>query len=236
MPVLTVTIVILLVGMYASYAAGKLTMGGALTGGGIAFVISMAMGYTGLGMLGFFFLSAVLATSHKKQQKRALTDKGHQQKRDAWQVLANGGMAAFAGLQMLFIPFAADLFAVLLATALASATADTLSSELGTVYGKRFYNIITFKPDEKGRDGVISVEGLLIGLAGSAAVAVIFYIGFVSEIRSCIYIVIGGTIGNLSDSILGATLERKGKLGNNAVNFLNTFIAALAAFILTVLT
>jgi uncharacterized membrane protein len=40
-------------------------------------------------------------------------------------------------------------------------------------------------------------------------------------------IVLTGTIGNLADSILGATYERKGAIGNNAVNFLNTLIAAL---------
>jgi uncharacterized membrane protein len=59
-------------------------------------------------------------------------------------VLANGGVAALFGLLMLLVagPIA-PLFAVLMAAALSSAMADTLSSELGTVYGSRFYNIIT---------------------------------------------------------------------------------------------
>ncbi len=40
------------------------------------------------------------------------------------------------------------------------------------------------------------------------------------------------TFGNLVDSILGATLERKGHLSNNAVNFLNTFAAAALTWLL----
>jgi uncharacterized membrane protein len=36
-------------------------------------------------------------------------------------------------------------------------------------------------------------------------------------------------MGNLADSFMGATLERQQVLSNNAVNFLNTFLAALVA-------
>jgi uncharacterized protein (TIGR00297 family) len=89
-------------------------------------------------------------------------------------VLANGGVAALCGLLIWLIPSPGYPLIILLAAALSSATADTLSSELGTVYGRRFYNIISFKPDEKGRDGVISLEGTMTGIAGSAVIAVIY--------------------------------------------------------------
>jgi uncharacterized membrane protein len=46
------------------------------------------------------------------------------------------------------------------------------------------------------------------------------------------WIVVAGTAGNLADSYLGATLERKQLLSNDAVNFLNTAIAALIAYLL----
>jgi uncharacterized membrane protein len=42
-----------------------------------------------------------------------------------------------------------------------------------------------------------------------------------------IWIVVAGFAGNLADSILGASLERKGWLKNDQVNFLNTLIAAI---------
>ena len=47
-------------------------------------------------------------------------------------------------------------------------------------------------------------------------------------------ITVAGTIGNLADSVLGATLERAGVLSNDGVNFFNTLTAALVAGCLAV--
>jgi uncharacterized membrane protein len=41
------------------------------------------------------------------------------------------------------------------------------------------------------------------------------------------WIVLAGFAGNVADSLLGASLERKGFLKNDQVNFLNTLIAAM---------
>jgi len=40
---------------------------------------------------------------------------------------------------------------------------------------------------------------------------------------------VAGTLGSFADSYLGALLERRGWIGNDAVNFLSTTIAALIA-------
>jgi len=42
-----------------------------------------------------------------------------------------------------------------------------------------------------------------------------------------------GTVGGIVDSLLGATLERRGLLNNDGVNFTNTLAGALAAAGLT---
>jgi uncharacterized protein (TIGR00297 family) len=223
--------VILLTACYASYKTSKLTGSGAITGGVVALCIYLGTGFTGIAMLATFFVLATIATSHKKNAKRKLGDGQHPEKRDARQVLANGGLPAILGLLAFIIPDNALLATVLMAAAFASATADTLSSELGTVYGKRFYNIITFKPDEKGRDGVISLEGTIIGIAGAAVIAVVYAIGFGWN-SMFLNIIIAGTAGNIADSILGATLERKGYMNNNEVNFLNTFISVIVCCLL----
>jgi uncharacterized protein (TIGR00297 family) len=113
-----------------------------------------------------------------------------------------------------------------MAACFSSATADTLSSELGTVYGRKFYRITTLRPDKKGLDGVISFEGTLIGLCGSAVIAALYAIPYNGQFFTTV--VLAGTAGNLADSFLGAVWERKGRLSNDAVNFLNTLVAGIA--------
>ncbi|MES2064781.1 MAG: DUF92 domain-containing protein [Bacteroidota bacterium] len=227
-------LIILIAASYASYKTGKLTEGGAITGGLVGLCIYLGTGYTGIAMLAMFFILSVVATSHKKQEKRKLGEGSHAEKRDARQVLANGGLPAILGILAVAMPDNTLLATVFMAAVFASATADTLSSELGTVYGTRFYNILNLKPGEKGRDGVISLEGTLIGLAGSAAIACVYSFTFGWN-GTFFNIIIAGTIGNLADSVLGATLERKGYMNNNEVNFLNTFIAVIASCLLLLL-
>lgn len=218
------------VGVLLSIKKNKLTTGGALTGGIIAVLILYGTGAMNVIMMAVYFILAILATNYKRKEKQFFKNE-ETIKRDAFQVLANGGIAGLCGVAALVFPYNIPLFIFLLAASLSSAIADTLSSELGTVYGKNFVNILTLKKDKKGLDGVVSFEGTLIGIGGSLIIALIY--SWVSgwTIYSTL-IVIAGTIGNLFDSILGASLERKGILGNNTVNFLNTLIAALMAFLL----
>ncbi|QHS57091.1 DUF92 domain-containing protein [Mucilaginibacter sp. 14171R-50] len=227
----TVIYLIVLFGAaYASYKTGKLTSGGAVMGIIVAISIYLGTGLKGIAMLAAFFISATIATSHSKGKKPAGSNT-HQEKRDATQVLANGGLPALIGLVAFIVPGNGLLAAVLTAAAFASATADTLSSELGTVYGKRFYNIINFRADENGRDGVISLEGTLIGIAGSVVIAALFAASFGLN-STFLYIIIAGTAGNLADSVLGATLEKKRLMNNNEVNFINTVTAAVICCLL----
>ncbi|AMR34598.1 hypothetical protein A0256_17135 [Mucilaginibacter sp. PAMC 26640] len=231
---LTSTIIfifILLLVSVSVYALGKLTLAGTITGALTAISLYLGFLFAGLSLLGTFFILATLATWWQKRVKAQTGNFKHPEKRNAYQVVANGGIAAFFGLLNFYGFSYYNSFATLAAAALASATADTLSSEMGTVYGKRFYNVITFKTDLNGRDGVISLEGTLIGIAGSVAIALVFSVsaGFS---RHSIIILIAGTAGNLFDSVLGATLERKGYIKNNIVNFLNTAFAALLAYLI----
>jgi uncharacterized protein (TIGR00297 family) len=224
--------IFLIVGMILSTWFKKLTIRAAITGGLTGLLIYQGAGLTGLAILTLFFILGSGATGWQMRSKQQIgaaeKDKG---RRTAGQVIANGGIAALLGAIMWRMPEAVASHRIMMAGSLAAATADTLASELGTVYGKRFYNIITFKKDERGLDGVVSLEGTLIGIIGAALIAIVYSVGFGWSINF-LCIVIGGAVGNLADSVLGATLERKHLIGNNVVNFLNTLIGALVCLLL----
>ncbi|AEV98330.1 hypothetical protein A4D02_22745 [Niastella koreensis] len=222
---------IVLVFIVASVAATiifrKLTIAGAFTGGLMAALLYKGLGVTGIVLLGAFFVAGTLATSlgRRKKERLGIAEKNKGQ-RTASQVLANGGVAALAGLLAWIFPQHIIAWRLATAASLASASADTLSSELGSIYGKNFYNILTFKKDTCGLDGVISLEGTLWGIAGSLLIAFI-YIAAYGYHSLVWWIVLAGFIGNMTDSLLGAALERKGWIKNDQVNFLNTLVAGL---------
>lgn len=226
-------VLILIAGVIYSISARKLTPAAALTGAIVACLVFAGAGYTGVAMMTTFFILGSAATSWQKHQKQDFTNtEEHQGGRSAAQVLANAGVGGITGLLVLLFPAYTTIWILMMAASFASATADTLSSELGTIYGRRFFNIITLKADQRGLDGVISMEGVLFGLGGSYVIALAYTIGFGWSNSNFIWIIIAGTIGNLTDSALGALLERRGHLGNNTVNFLNTLMAALVMLLI----
>ena len=216
-------------GMAYSVRAGKLTTAAAVTGGALGLLIYLGGGFTGLALLALFFGLGTAASGWRVADKRRLglaeENKG---RRTAGQVLANAGVAGGLGLLAWQLPTAAPLAGLMLAGSFAAAAADTLASELGNVYGRRYYNILSLKPDTRGLNGVVSLEGTLLGLAGSAVLAAAYCTGF-GWGPAFGWLLVAGTAGNLVDSVLGATLERGGVLGNNAVNLLNTLTGALVA-------
>ncbi len=227
-----IILLILLLGSALSYTTKKLTLAGAITGAIVGLLMYKAAGLTGLIILAVFFISASWATKWQLAKKVAIgAAEGNKGRRTAGQVLANGGVSALLGGATWFFPESTSTISLMMAGSFAAATADTLSSELGLVYGRRFYNILTFKKEEPGPDGVVSVEGTLIGLIGAILIATIYSIGFGWGVAIC-WIVLAGFTGNLVDSVLGAALERKGVIGNNVVNFLNTGVGALVCWLL----
>ena len=216
-------------GMAYSVRAGKLTTAAACTGGVLGLFIYLGGGFGGLALLALFFGLGTAASSWRVADKRRLgLAEENRGRRTAGQVVANAGVAGLLGLLAWQWPPTAPLARLMLAGSFAAATADTLASELGNVYGRRYYNILTLKPDTRGLNGVISLEGTALGLAGTAGLAAAYCLG-AGWGPAFGWLLVAGTAGNLADSVLGATLERRGVLGNNTVNFLNTLTGALVA-------
>ncbi|WP_460567058.1 DUF92 domain-containing protein [Flaviaesturariibacter terrae] len=224
----------------------KLSPAAGVAGALVAAGLYLGLGYAGLGLLGAFFVLGTAATSYrngwKEEQglREGLDRAGPQRGRTAVQVWANGGVAALCALGAAFARdwqrsecapdyLWARLLCLMAAAALSAATADTLASELGNAWGRRYINIRSLRPDSRGRDGAISIEGTLAGLAGSAIIALL-YCGTVQPgVRAAFVLLAAGTFGNLADSWLGATLQQRGRLSNDGVNLLNTLLAALFA-------
>ena len=218
--------------MFWSTRARKLTKAGAFVGGFIGLLVYMGAGFTGLLMMTVFFLMGTAATSWRKgvKETHGVAEESNEG-RTAGQVIANAGVAGLLAACAFLLPAKATLFHLMLAAGFASAAADTVSSELGNVYGSRYYNILTFKRDQRGLNGVVSLEGSLAGVAASIVIALVYAAGYGWNKNGAL-IVLAGTFGNLLDSILGATLERKGVVNNDVVNFLNTLAAALMVLLL----
>lgn len=229
-PYLPLVLLLLLAVMVLSVKARKLTLAAAFMALAIGLSVLQAAQLKGVAMLMAFFGLSVLATSHKKNLKIKLNSENKDHTgRNTGQVIANGGIAGLMGLLAIIDPVHSASYQLMMAASLASALSDTLSSELGMVYGRHYYNIVSLKKDENGKDGVVSLEGTFIGAAGALIIALI-YSGFSKQIW---VILAAGIFGNLCDSILGATLEQKQLIGNNTVNFLNTLIAALFALLIS---
>lgn len=230
-------LLLLIAGSAASARWKKLTPAAAALGALLGGIIFSGDGYRGIIELALFFILGTSATAWKKKEKlRVKGHASHQPQRTTGQVFANGGVAAIMGALIIAFPTHKALLSLALAASLSAATADTLSSELGIVYGRRCYNILTWKKEERGLDGVISTEGTCFGIAGSILIASAYTLTTAWNPGAFLLIVLAGTAGNLADSLLGALFERGGILNNNAVNFLNTLTAALLGYVLAWLT
>ncbi|MGY0036962.1 DUF92 domain-containing protein [Pedobacter sp. NJ-S-72] len=179
----------------------------------------MALVIWGWLLLAAFFLCGTLSTAWGRKLKEQLDKPGDSAQRKPGQVLANAGTATIFSFLAIIFPGYATVLLLMIAGSFASATADTLSSELGMLYGKRFYNCLIWKKDTRGLDGVISLEGTLIGVAGAGLIALIYALFIMADSRIFIIVFFAGFAGNLSDSVMGASLERRNFLSNNWVNF-----------------
>ena len=110
---------------------------------------------------------------------------------------------------------------------IATATADTMASEVGVATTPRL--ITNFKKVPPGTDGGVSVLGTFAGIVGAGLIGLAAYkLGnYPDLVRTMVIALVAGTFGCLVDSILGAILEIKGYLTNEHVNLLATLAGAL---------
>lgn len=206
-----------------SIVSRKIDIPGAIAGFLLTLAMFLGASWYGIVLLTSFFVLGTLASVWKRKEKEAMAlaqEKGG--KRGIINALSNGAVAGITGLLAWIFPETREICILMMTASLAAATSDTLSSELGNVYGKRYWDILSWKPGQKGNDGIISLEGSMAGVFGAACISMLFGAFFGWEMKALAIIFLSGLIGNLLDSILGASLQRRGLMNNHAVNFWNT--------------
>jgi uncharacterized protein (TIGR00297 family) len=179
------------------------------------------------------FLLTFAATRFGRARKEAMGVAEGKQGRRAAQVLANLGAAAMLAAGGSAGSFVSSAMLAACVAALAEATADTVSSEMGqalsgTRWGGRTLLITTGKVVAAGTDGGVSVVGTACGAI--AAAVVVGASPLAHSPGPAMAVFVAACAGLIFDSLLGATVERRGWLGNDLVNFSSTVFAAAVAW------
>lgn len=232
---------------YLAYAKDVLTLDGTIAAFGVGLVIGIFGDVTWLLLLLFFLLSSFLATRYKFALKEAMgVQEGVKGERRASNVLANGIAPMAAAILSYIDPawFPRALSGVVFLSALAVAGSDTLASEIG-VLQRDAYLITTFRRVPPGTDGGISWLGQACALGAALYTALVgwFVLGNLARTYGlsatmppeAVYLLIPAVLGFVGcqiDSVIGATLERKGLVNKKTTNLLATCSGAILAYLI----
>jgi uncharacterized protein (TIGR00297 family) len=215
---------------YLSWALDTASVPGMLTGVLLGLIVGVLGGPAWLAVLMAFFAIGGLSSKYRYEEK---LERGVAEPeggaRGSGNVLANAAPALvavllFAAADSLTVGPAPFRFAFL--GSLATALADTLSSEIGGLYdGPRL--VTTLRRVEPGTDGAVTWQGELAGLAGATLVGGLTVGLFSVDVVVGGLVALAGVVGMTVDSVLGATVEGE-RVGNQVVNAIATASGAVA--------
>jgi uncharacterized protein (TIGR00297 family) len=209
------------------YALRALSASGALAAVGVGGAVFGVGGPAWGALLVLFFVTSSLFSRWSGTAKEgAVEEFAKGGRRDAGQVLANGGVPGALALLSALLP-GADLFPMLVG-ALAVATADTWATELGLLSRAQPRLITTGRRVVPGTSGGITLLGLAATLAAGALIGVAATVlaglaaaggsepgmaatagmtGILGSSRFVLLAMVAALIGSLLDSLLGATVQ-----------------------------
>ncbi|HXO20073.1 MAG TPA: DUF92 domain-containing protein [Thermoanaerobaculia bacterium] len=213
----------------AAFALRTVDLSGVVAGFLLGTAIYAFLDWRGYLLLVAFFVVGSACTKLGYRQKAAAKlaqEKGG--RRGARHALANSGVAAACALFAAATPYPL-LFALAFAGAFATAAADTASSEIGQLLGRRTYLPTTWKPVPRGTEGAVSLEGTLAGIGAALILAALGAGVGLYPWTGVLAVVAAAFLGTTFESVVGAALEKRRLLDNEALNFLNTLVGALCA-------
>ena len=250
---------------YLAFKLKALDLSGAIASIILGMIIFSGSGcWAWLLIMIIFFVTASFFTRYKYTYKRCLDAAEAKGGARSWvNVVSNGGAAAlFAAAESLF---GGDIFAAAFLGVVATAASDTLATEVGLL-SKTKPRLITDlrRQVEPGTSGGVTPLGTSMAVVGAliigfSAYLLGFFVGSLLKVVSGA--TIGGILGSVGDSLLGALLQEKyrcavcgrvveqpihhgvkgffvsgiRRFDNNLVNLTSTFIGAFAAILVFLL-
>lgn len=190
-----------------AYRYRTLSQSGAIAAIVVATVCTTA-GWSWAWLLMTFFVSATILSRSGESAKRRRIDSVVEKSgnRDAGQVLANGGV--FAALALFSLFSTSTLIHAAAAGALATSTADTWATEIGTLSRSMPRSILSMKVVEPGTSGGVTALGVVASLAGAAFIMLVALI-LRWPVVAVYAAIVGGFVGSMIDSLLGAGLQAR---------------------------
>jgi len=235
-----ITVVVAFSAVFYAYAKRKINSSavvGTLTLGVLILLLfGPEFGYAGLLTLFTFFLFGNLVTRYKYDKKAALgVAEGNRGMRDINNVLGNG-LSPLIFAVLYAVSSHNTLFLLGFFGAVATACADTFSTEIGQAEGKPRL-ITTFEKVPVGTNGGVSLPGFGAAVLGSALISLVSLLFL--ELRALtptgavfpLICLVSGFLGCVVDSILGATVEDRNpfRLTKHHVNILATLSGGIIA-------
>jgi uncharacterized protein (TIGR00297 family) len=203
-----------------AYWRGSLSRSGALGALLVGTLIFGLGGWVWGVALAVFFISSSALSHFKERQKAAVAEKfekGH--RRDIGQVFANGGLGALIAVLSAVVPQTVvpnELWFYLFVGVMATVTADTWATELGTLSTAPPRLITSGRVVEVGTSGGVSPLGTGVSLAGGLLIGLSVALlgplaGLMPWSAAPFMALVGalsGAAGSLLDSLMGATVQQ----------------------------
>ncbi len=181
-------------------------------------------------MLAFFILGSVCTRYRFDYKEKLGVEQSGGGARGYRNVFGNGIVSAAAAV--LYGVTGHPMFVAMFVGSVASATADTVASEIGVTGGSP-YLITTLEKVPPGTNGGVTLMGETVALVSATGISLFAFLLGVIDPVTAVICALAGLVGTNLDSIAGATVENRGIIGNAGTNVIGTLgggLFALAVF------